>query len=139
MSRRKRAGQVDELTGGLRQLVAQAHLNGVRVVGATVPPFEDALQGTPLEGHYSPAKDAVRQSLNAWIRTAGAFDAVVDFDQVLRDPLRPQRLRAEYDSGDHLHPNDAGYAAMAAAVDLRSLLPPAGERVAASGSRGHRP
>ncbi|MBS0451632.1 MAG: SGNH/GDSL hydrolase family protein [Proteobacteria bacterium] len=115
---------VDDLSRGLRQLVAQAHVHGVRVIGATVPPFEDALKGTPLEGHYSPAKEAVRQALNAWIRTAGAFDAVVDFDKELRDPSRPTRLRPEYDSGDHLHPNDAGYEAMANVVNLQALLMP---------------
>ena len=113
---------LDELAAGFRQLVAQARLSGVRVVGATVPPSEDALKGTPLEGHYSPAKDAARQALNTWIRESGAFDAVVDFDRVLRDPSRPSRLRADYDSGDHLHPGDAGYRAMAQAVDLQVLL-----------------
>lgn len=113
---------LDELAAGFRQLVAQAHLHGVRVVGATVPPFEDALKGTPLEGHYSPAKDAARQALNAWIRDGGVFDAVVDFDRVLCDPSRPARLRPDFDSGDHLHPNDAGYRAMAQAVDMKTLL-----------------
>lgn len=116
---------LDSLTRGLRQLVAQAHARGVRVVGATVPPFEDALKGTPLEGHFSPAKDALRQALNRWIREGGAFDAVADFDAVLRDPARPTRLRAEFDSGDHLHPGDAGYEGMARAVDLDALLAPA--------------
>ena len=118
-----REGQVplEELVSGFRQLVAQAHLRGVRVMAATLPPFEGALAGTPFEGHYSPAKEATRQALNAWIREAGAFDAVVDFDRVLRDPARPIRLRAEFDSGDHLHPNDAGYRAMAQAVDLEAL------------------
>jgi lysophospholipase L1-like esterase len=112
---------VEEIAGGFRQLVEQAHLRGVRVIGATVTPFENALEGTPLEGHYSPAKDATRQALNDWIRQAGVFDGVVDFDRVLRDPSRPSRLRAEFDSGDHLHPNDAGYQAMADAIDLGML------------------
>lgn len=115
---------VDELIAGFRQLVAQAHLRGVRVVGATVAPFEDALKGTPLEGHFSPEKERVRQALNAWIRSAGAFDAVVDFDALLRDPARPAHLKADYDSGDHLHPNDAGYRAMAQALDLHLLAGP---------------
>ncbi|MES2940604.1 MAG: SGNH/GDSL hydrolase family protein [Pseudomonadota bacterium] len=113
---------VRDITNGFRQLVEQAHLRGVRVIGATVPPFEDALQGTPLEGHSSPAKDAARQAVNDWIRGAGVFDAVVDFDLLLRDPRRPSRLRAAYDSGDHLHPGDAGYRAMADAIDLPALL-----------------
>ena len=64
----------------------------------------------------------MRQQLNGWLRTAGLFDAVVDFDAVLRDPRRPQRMRAEFDSGDHLHPGDAGYQAMAAAIDLAPML-----------------
>lgn len=111
-----------EIAGGLRRLVEQAHRRKVRVVGATLPPFEDALKGTPLEGHFSPEKEATRQAVNAWIRNAGVFDAVVDFDRLLRDPSRPARLRAEFDSGDHLHPGDAGYRAMAGAIDLRRLL-----------------
>ncbi|MCM5682187.1 SGNH/GDSL hydrolase family protein [Schlegelella sp. S2-27] len=111
-----------ELQRGLRQLVEQARARGVRVVGATLPPFKDALKGTPLEGHYSPEKDALRQRLNRWIREAGVFDAVVDFDAVLRDPADPARLRADFDSGDHLHPGDAGYRAMAEAIDLSALL-----------------
>lgn len=110
------------LTQGFRQLVALAHARGVRVVAATVPPFENALQGTPLEGHYSPQKEALRQALNAWLRSSGVFDAVVDFDAVLRDPARPSRLRADLDSGDHLHPNDLGYRRMAEAVDLGATL-----------------
>ncbi len=110
------------LQQGLRQLVGQAHARGVRVVGATVPPFERALEGTPLEGHHSTAKEALRQALNAWMRSAGAFDAVVDFDAVLRDPARPARLLPALDSGDHLHPGDAGYRRMAEAVDLAALL-----------------
>ncbi|WP_291025873.1 SGNH/GDSL hydrolase family protein [Hydrogenophaga sp.] len=115
------------LTQGLRQLVERAHLRGVRVIGATLMPFEDALKGTPLEGHFSPEKDALRQQLNEWIRHAGAFDAVVDFDRLARDPSRPTRLRAAFDSGDHLHPGDDGYRAMADSIDLRALLGPAHE------------
>lgn len=111
-----------EITDGFRQLVEQAHLRDVRVIGATLPPFEDALEGTPLEGHYSARKEATRQAVNAWIRDAGVFDAVVDFDRLLRDPSHPTRLKAQFDSGDHLHPGDAGYRAMADAIDLRGLL-----------------
>lgn len=115
---------VSEITNGLGQLVEQAHLRGVRVIGATITPFEDALKGTPLEGHYSPRKESLRQAVNEWIRHSGKFDAVVDFDRLLRDDLRPTRLRAEFDSGDHLHPGDAGYRAMADSIDLRELLGP---------------
>lgn len=114
-----------EITGGLRQLVDRAHLRGVRAIGATLTPFEGALEGTPLEGHYSPRKDATRRAVNEWIRHSGVFDAVVDFDRLVRDESRPSRLRPEFDSGDHLHPGDAGYRAMADSIDLRDLLGPA--------------
>lgn len=113
---------VPALAHSFRKLVAQAHHHGVRVMAATLPPFEDALKGSPLEGHYSPEKEALRQALNRWIREGGAFDAVADMDAVLRDPARPTRLRPGFDSGDHLHPSDAGYRAMAEAIDLRALL-----------------
>jgi lysophospholipase L1-like esterase len=113
---------LDQLTAGYTQLAAAAHARGVRVTLGTLPPFEGALEGTPYAGHYSPAKEALRQQLNAWIRTAGMFDAVVDFDARLRDPARPRRLLPAFDSGDHLHPGDAGYQAMAAAIDIAPLL-----------------
>lgn len=118
---------LSSLTDGLRQLIEQARVRGVRVIGGTLMPFEGALEGTPLEGHYSPEKEALRQQLNEWIRHAGAFDAVVDFDRLARDPSRPTRLRAAFDSGDHLHPGDKGYRAMADSIDLRALLGPAHE------------
>lgn len=122
----ERLPQASDIQDGLRQLVEQARLHGVRVVGATLPPFEDALKGTPLEGHYSPAKESIRQAVNTWIRHSGAFDAVVDFDRLLRDPSHPTRLRPEFDSGDHLHPGDAGYRAMAQSIALPDLLGPPG-------------
>lgn len=109
------------LIAGYRQLIAAAHARNVRIVGATLPPFEGALQGTPFEGHYSSAKERVRQEVNAWIRTAGEFDAIADVDRLLRDPAHPSRLLAVYDSGDHLHPGDAGYAAMAELVSMEML------------------
>ena len=117
--------RASEITNGLRQLVEQSHLRNVRVIGATIMPFEHALEGTPLEGHYSPRKESLRQAVNEWIRHSGAFDAVVDFDRLARDASRPTRLRAEFDSGDHLHPGDAGYRAMADSIELDSLLGPA--------------
>jgi len=112
---------------GLRQLAEMARAHNVRIMAGTIPPNERALQGTPLEGHHSPAKDKVRQAVNRWIREGGAFDAVVDFDALLRDPANPSRLKASMDSGDHLHPGDAGYRAMAAAIDLEALLGPAAQ------------
>jgi lysophospholipase L1-like esterase len=110
------------LIAGFRQLIAQAKTQRVRIIGGTLPPFEGALKGTPLEGHYSPAKEATRQAVNRWIRESREFDAVADFDRLLRDPLRPSRLAARYDSGDHLHPNDAGYRAMAEMLDHPAAL-----------------
>ncbi len=118
----ERPATLEELTAAYRQLVAASHVRGVRVTAATLPPFEGALAGTPYAGHYSPAKERLRRHLNDWIRTAGVFDAVVDFDAVLRDPARPRRLRAGFDSGDHLHPGDAGYRAMAEAIDIAPLV-----------------
>ena len=113
---------LDGLTAGFRQLAATAHARNVRITAGTLPPFEGALEGTPFAGHYSPQKEALRLRLNEWIRGAGIFDAVVDFDAVLRDPARPQRLRAQFDSGDHLHPGDAGYRKMADAIDIDAIV-----------------
>ena len=93
----------------------------MRIIGATLTPFEDTFRGTPLFGYYNEAKEAKRQAINAWIRTSGAFDGVIDFDAVVRDAARPKHIRAEFDPGDHLHPNDAGYKAMGESVDLELL------------------
>lgn len=112
----------EQLIAGYRQLIAQAHLHDVRVVGATLTPFEGALIDSPMKHYYSADKERVRQAVNRWIRESGEFDAVVDFDAALRDPAHPQRLLPAYDSGDHLHPGDAGNKAMADAIDLSELL-----------------
>lgn len=112
----------EELIAGYRQLIAQARNRNVRIVGATLLPFEGALRGTPLEGHYSIEKEKLRQAVNQWIRSAGEFDAVADFDALMRDPDHPARLRPEFDSGDHLHPGDAGYKAMADLLDTAMLF-----------------
>ncbi|HEY4146623.1 SGNH/GDSL hydrolase family protein [Pinirhizobacter sp.] len=100
---------------GYRQLIAKAHGAGVRIIGGTLLPDKGA-------GYYAPAREAIRQACNRWIRHSGAFDGVVDFEQAVRDPSDHQALRPSYDSGDHLHPNAAGMQAMADAVDLRLLL-----------------
>ncbi|MFC7518655.1 SGNH/GDSL hydrolase family protein [Herbaspirillum sp. GCM10030257] len=115
---------LSELVSGYSQLIASAHARGLRIVGGTLPPFEGALEGTPYAGHYSVAKEQLRQQVNSWIRHIADFDAVVDFDALLRDPDNPRRLLATYDSGDHLHPGDAGYQAMADAVDIAMLIRP---------------
>ena len=113
---------LEELTNGYAQLVAQARRRSVRVIGATLTPFAGALPGTPLDDYYQPEKDALRQQLNAWIRASGTFDAVLDFDAWARDPAHPQRLLPAYDSGDHLHPGDAGNRALAEKIDLSLLF-----------------
>ncbi|MDV9173533.1 SGNH/GDSL hydrolase family protein, partial [Streptomyces sp. W16] len=104
----------DAILAGLRTLVRQAHAHGIKVVGATLTPFG----GYP---RYSAARDAVRQRVNAEIRSGTVYDAVVDFDKALRDPYAPRRYAAEYDSGDHLHPGDRGYRKMADTIDLTDL------------------
>ncbi|MGJ7542036.1 SGNH/GDSL hydrolase family protein [Variovorax sp. LT1R16] len=120
---------LEALTAGYRQLVEQAHSRGVRVIGATLTPFEGALPGTPLDNYYQPGKDRLRRQVNEWIRTSGVFDAVIDFDAVLRDPAHPARMASHFDSGDRLHPGDEGHRAMAEAVDLEALLPKLGARI----------
>jgi lysophospholipase L1-like esterase len=101
-----------------RELIRRAHAAGLRIIAGTLTP-------TGGSGYGTPAKQAERQIVNAWLHQMdgrpGGFDAVIDFDAALRDPAQPDRLRPAFDSGDHLHPNDAGYSAMAAAVDLGLL------------------
>ena len=112
-----------ELVTGYSQLITSAHARGLRITAGTLTPFEGALEGTPYAGHYSVAKEQLRQQVNQWIRHSAEFDAVIDFDALLRDPASPHRLQARYDSGDHLHPGDAGYRAMAQAIDIAMLIP----------------
>ncbi|WP_405826304.1 SGNH/GDSL hydrolase family protein [Streptomyces sp. NBC_00838] len=100
---------------GYRQLVLRARNAGLRTVGSTITPFEGWIRWTPEQ-------DAVRQRINRAVRTGRLFDAVADFDGALRDPARPSRLLPAFDSGDGLHPNPSGHAALAAAVDRRHLL-----------------
>lgn len=123
------------LTASYSQLVEQAHNRGVRVIGATLAPFEGALPGTPLADYYHPDKDALRRQVNDWIRRSGTFDAVIDFDAVLRDPALPARIASRFDSGDRLHPGDEGNRAMADAVDLDALLSGLGVSPAATSPR----
>src|SRR5262249_25713635 len=105
-------------TAGHRRIINRAHAMGLRVYGGTLNPVE----GFPFPGFWTPTMEEKRQAVNYWIRTGNAYDAVIDFDLVLRDPAHPTRLRPEYDSGDHVHPNDAGYRAMAEAIDLSLFL-----------------
>lgn len=108
----------ERLIAGYRRLVASAHRHGVRVIATTIPPFEHAALGRSAVSYYSADKESVRARVNRWILRSGGFDAVVDFDAALRDPSHPTQLRPEYDSGDHLHTNDAGYAAVGNTIPL---------------------
>ena len=103
-----------DIINAYRQLISRAHARGIKVIGATITPCE----GVDIPGYYSDAKETVRQTVNKWIRTSGAFDGIIDFDAVVRDPDHPTRLLAKFASKDHLHPNDAGYKAMADSIDL---------------------
>ena len=105
----------EDIIAGHRQIIARAHERGLKIYGGTLTPFE----GTTFPGYFSAAGEVKRQAVNAWIRGSGAFDAVIDFDRAIRDPAHPTRMLPAYDSGDHLHPNDAGYQAMANFIDLK--------------------
>ena len=95
-------------------MIERGHEVGIKVFGGTLTPFE----GTVFSGYFTPEKEVIRKAVNEWIRTSHAFDGVVDFDKAVQDPNHPDRMSAAYDSGDHLHPNDAGYKAMADSINL---------------------
>jgi lysophospholipase L1-like esterase len=101
----------ESLISGYRQIIARAHLHGIKVIGATLTPFGGARI-------YSVGGEVTRQAVNEWIRHSREFDGVLDFDAVLRDPARPAQMASDLESGDHLHGNDAAYAKMARAVNL---------------------
>jgi lysophospholipase L1-like esterase len=105
----------EQIIQGHRQIITRARAMGLRVYGATLPPVD----GFPFPGFWTPVMEEKRQLVNRFVRRSGAYDAVIDFDAVLRDPAQPTRLRPEYDSGDHVHPNDLGHRAMAEAIDLK--------------------
>ena len=102
---------LEVLIAGHKQIIERARGAGLRIIGGTLVPYEGT-QG------WAPESEAMRNALNNWIRTSKAYDAVIDFDAAIRDPQQPSRILATYDSGDHLHPNNAGYEAMANAIDL---------------------
>ena len=99
------------MIAGYQQLIARAHQRGLEIFGGTILPFGGYENATP-------DMETKRQAINAWIRTSGTFDGVIDFNKAMQDPRLPTRLLPAYDSSDHLHPNDAGDRALAGAVDL---------------------
>jgi lysophospholipase L1-like esterase len=101
----------EDLEQGLTQIVARAHEHGIKVFGATLTPYKGA-------GYFTEKGEQIREAVNQWILTSGVFDGTIDFDKATRDPANPQMFAPQYDSGDHLHPKDAGYAAMAGSIDL---------------------
>jgi lysophospholipase L1-like esterase len=108
----------DDLIAAHKQMIDRAHERGLKVYGATLTPFEGA-------AYFTAEGEEKRKALNQWIRTSGAYDGVIDFDMVVRDPSAPGRIKSAFDSGDHLHPNDAGYKAMGESIDL-ALFKPSG-------------
>lgn len=108
---RTRPPSAESLIAGYGQLIARAHAHGLKIIGATILPYAGA-------AYFGAPGEAERQKINAWIRTGRAFDGVIDLDAAIRDPARPDRMRADLQSGDWLHPNDAGYRVMGEAVDL---------------------
>jgi lysophospholipase L1-like esterase len=108
----------EDIISGYRQLIARAHQKSIRIIGTTNPPFENSAFTEPAVSFYTPEREVIRQKINDWIRNSAEFDAVVDFDAVLRDPSHPTQLLPAYDSGDHLHPNNAGCIAEGNAIPL---------------------
>jgi lysophospholipase L1-like esterase len=102
---------VEDLIAAHKQMVERAHARGLKIYGATLTPYEGA-------AYFTQEGEAKRKALNQWIRTSGTYDAVIDFEAVVRDPAAPTKIKAEFDSGDHLHPSDAGYKAMGESIDL---------------------
>lgn len=108
----EKAATAEDLIAAFRQMILRAHSHGIRVIGATIMPFDG------FTAYFTPESEADRQAVNAWIRTSGELDGVIDFDAITRDPAQPSRLSAAVDGGDHLHPSADGYRIMADAIDL---------------------
>ena len=105
---------------GHKQIIERAHAQGLTIFGGTILPLERDEEGG---NGFNPTSEATREALNEWIRTSGAYDGVIDFDAVMRDPARSSKLQEALQAGDWLHPNDAGYEKMAATIDLSLFTP----------------
>lgn len=116
-----KSAKADDVIQAMQQVIAQVHAAGARIYGGTLLPFMGS-NSTYHTDYGTPAGEQERLKVNEWIRTSHAFDGVIDFDKVTRDPANPDHMRAVFDSGDHLHPSDAGYEAMARAVDLDMIM-----------------
>lgn len=112
-----------EIIQGYQQIIRRVHAQGLKIYAGTLTPFQGA-------AYYDAAAEVKRSFVNFWIRTSGDFDGVIDFDAATRDPANPLKLRPEFDSGDNLHPSDAGYEAMGNAIDLALFRNARGEAVA---------
>jgi lysophospholipase L1-like esterase len=113
----------ESLIAGYREIIKRAHRKGIRVIGTTLSPFENSFFKDPPMTFFTPEKEAERVKINAWILNSKEFDGVVDIDAAVRDPNHPTQILAAYDSGDHLHPNDAGYVAQANLIPLELFTP----------------
>jgi lysophospholipase L1-like esterase len=119
INRAQTAARVSE---GLSSLIARAKAAGLRAIGVTiVPRHQTAAPGAPLPG-WTPEKTAIRNEVNQWIRTKAPFNAVIDFDAIVRSPTDPNQLNPPFNCGDNIHPSPAGYFAMGNAIDLKLLL-----------------
>lgn len=106
----------DKIIEGMKQIIVRSHSHGLRIFGGTLIPYKGS-------GLYTVKGEETRQAVNDWIKTSGAFDGYIDFDKAVRDPEHPQLMLPKFDSGDHLHPSDAGYQAMANTIDLSLFKP----------------
>ena len=109
----------EDIIAGLTQMIERAHEKGIKVIVATITPFEG--EGNIKRGYWTPEKAKVREAVNSWIRSGKGFDGFVDFDKAVRDPANPNKILPAFDSGDQLHPGDAGYKAMGEADSLDSI------------------
>ena len=125
----------DQIIAGMKQIIARVHERGAKIYGATLTPYES----TTFHGYYQPAGEAKREAVNAWIRSGGSFDAVIDFDAVVRDPDHPTRIRSDFDVGDHLHPKRRRLSRHGRRCRLEAVRVAAKDRTIRNGARRNGP